>query len=117
MISTRNSLLWPANARAGYIQARRALIQAEHELLEQVERVAEQRRALPPGPVVGDYRFTERVLDQDGERTHDVPVSLSGLVSAEKPFACYHMMMSPGAGEACPMCSSFVDGLEGVVPH
>ena len=40
-----------------YGRAREDLRQAELDLVLQRERVAERRRALPPGPVVDDYEF------------------------------------------------------------
>ena len=44
-----------------YRAARTALLAEEIELRRHIERVARQRRALPPGPVVtGDYAFTGR---------------------------------------------------------
>ena len=46
------------NESADYRAARTALLAEEIELRRHIERVAAQRRALPPGgPVVGDYRF------------------------------------------------------------
>ena len=46
------------NESAEYRAARTALLAEEIELRRHIERVAAQRRALPPGgPVTGDYRF------------------------------------------------------------
>ncbi len=46
------------NESAEYRAARTALLAEEIELRRHIERVAAQRRALPPGgPVIGDYRF------------------------------------------------------------
>ena len=46
------------NESPEYRRARQALLAEEIELRRQIERVAEQRRALPPGgQVTGDYRF------------------------------------------------------------
>src|SRR5271168_4953711 len=46
------------NESAEYRAARAALLAEEIELRRHIERVAAQRRALPPGgPVIGDYRF------------------------------------------------------------
>ncbi len=44
---------------ASYLDAREKLRLAEIDLMQQRERVAEMRRALPPGPVVDDYEFLE----------------------------------------------------------
>ena len=51
-----------AGESADYRQARTELLAEEIALRRQIQRVAEQRRALPPGPVAGDYRF----LDDQG---------------------------------------------------
>ena len=46
------------NESAEYRAARTALLAKEIELRRHIERVAAQRRSLPPGgPVIGDYRF------------------------------------------------------------
>lgn len=42
-----------------YRTARRALLAEETELRRHIERVAAQRRALPPGGVAPDYNFLE----------------------------------------------------------
>ena len=58
------------NESAEYRAARTALLAEEIELRRHLERVAAQRRALPPGgPVEGDYRF----MGEDG------PVDFAGL--------------------------------------
>ena len=51
-----------AGEGADYRAARTALLAEEIELRRQIQRVAQQRRALPPGPVAKDYRF----LDEQG---------------------------------------------------
>ena len=52
------------NESAEYRAARVALLAEEIELRRHIERVAAQRRALPPGgPVTGEYRF----VGEDGQ--------------------------------------------------
>jgi len=64
-----NRMTFP-NESADYRRARNALFIEEIELRRHIERVAEQRRALPPGgEVTGDYRF-------EGEHG---PLDLAGL--------------------------------------
>jgi hypothetical protein len=46
-LAKRNTMTFP-NESADYRQARRALLAEEIELRRHIERVAEQRRALPP---------------------------------------------------------------------
>ena len=56
-LARRNGVRFP-NESAEYRQARDALLAEEIELRRHIERVAQQRRALPPGgDVTGDYRF------------------------------------------------------------
>lgn len=51
------------NESTEYRQARTALLAEEIELRRHIGRVAEMRRALPPGGVANDYRF----LDAEGK--------------------------------------------------
>ena len=91
-----------------YRAAREELHQAERQMHEHIEKVAEKRRALPPGPEVPDYTFLE-----NGKR-----VRLSELFAPEKPeLIIYHMMYWSDDDEFCPMCSMWVDGLNAVAKH
>ncbi len=106
----------PAGATAEYRAARLALSEAEAALLDQVEAVAAQRRALPEGILLPDYALTEgpRDLDVDGPAT---PVSLLDLFGDHGELVVYHLMFHPDDDAACPMCSLWVDGLHGVSHH
>ena len=106
------SLHYP-NESPEYRAARDALLDEELALREQIERVAKQRRALPPGGVVKeDYVFEERVDGKDGS------TKLSGLFSPKKDtLLLYSFMYSPDMGAACPMCTGFLDGLHGQIEH
>ena len=53
-----------------YRRARNALLAEEIELRRQIQRVAEQRRALPPGPRAKDYRFLDEHGRVIGRRRH-----------------------------------------------
>jgi predicted dithiol-disulfide oxidoreductase (DUF899 family) len=91
-----------------YLAARGALMSAERELREQVERVAEMRRSLPPGPLVPDYVFF------DGDKR----VRLYDLFSDGKPYLLvYHFMHWQDDQEFCPMCSMWVDAWDGIAHH
>ena len=107
--------LWPKEAGDDYKAARLALLEAEVALRDQVEAVAAQRRALPRGPVLPGYRFTEGPSDlsADGE----APVTLLDLFGDHDELVVYHLMFHPDDDAACPMCSMWVDGLGGVAPH
>lgn len=106
------SLRFP-NESDEYRVARDALLQEELALREQVERVARQRRALPPGGLLKeDYEFAERI---DGV---DTTTRFSQLFGADKDtLLLYSFMYAPGMSAPCPMCTAFLDGLHGQVEH
>ena len=92
------------NESAEYRAARTALLAEEIELRRHIERVAAQRRALPPGgPVIGDYRF-------EGE---DGPVDFAGLFGDKETLAIYSYMFGPQRERPCPMCTNLLGAWEG----
>jgi predicted dithiol-disulfide oxidoreductase (DUF899 family) len=92
------------NESAEYRAARTALLAEEIELRRHMERVAEQRRALPPGGlVVGDYRF----------QTEHGPTDLAGLFANKQTLAIYSYMFGPQRARPCPMCTNMLDAWEG----
>jgi predicted dithiol-disulfide oxidoreductase (DUF899 family) len=97
------------NESPEYRRARNALLDQEIELRRHLERVAAQRRALPPGgKVPHDYVFA----GVDG------PVRLSQLFAAGKPtLAIYSFMYGPERKRPCPGCTHFLDGLDGMTAH
>jgi predicted dithiol-disulfide oxidoreductase (DUF899 family) len=102
------------NQSPGYRQARADLSKAEAELKAQVDRIAALRRALPPGGVLKkDYVFEELTA---GGRVRKVKLSELFEDGKESLFL-YSFMYGPKMKEACPMCSSFLDGLNGNAPH
>lgn len=103
------------NESADYRTARDQLLEAEVELRRHLERVAAQRRALPLGGAVReDYRFEEA-----GDA--GLPVSetrLSDLFGDGKDtLILYSFMYGPEMKDACPSCTSILDGLDGGAPH
>ncbi|HEY7806214.1 MAG TPA: DUF899 family protein [Croceibacterium sp.] len=88
---------------AAYRQARTALLADEIELRRQIQRVAEQRRALPPGPVAKDYRFRD---EQDRE------IGLADLFGEHDTLFTYLWMYGPERQRPCPMCTQFVGSLD-----
>lgn len=93
-----------------YRAARDALLSAEVELRRQLEKVAAQRRALPPGgPVPEDYRFEE------GDEAR--AVRLSELFLGHETLILYSYMYGPKMERPCPMCTSMLDGLDAQAPH
>ncbi len=92
------------NESTEYREARRALLAEEFELRRHIERVAEMRRALPPGgPVVGEYRF----------ETEDGPSDLAGLFGDKQTLVVYNYMFGPERKRPCPMCTNLLDAWDG----
>jgi predicted dithiol-disulfide oxidoreductase (DUF899 family) len=92
---------------AEYRKARNALLEEEIELRRHIERVAAQRRALPPGgEVPQDYRF-------DSE---DGPVTLSQMFGTHDTLITYNWMFGPRRERPCPMCTSLLSAYDGEMP-
>ncbi len=102
------------NESEKYRTARDELLEAEDALRAQVERVAALRRALPLGSEVKeDYAFEEG--DSDGGVRS---VTLSELFApGRESLLVYGFMYGPKMERACPMCTSFLDSLDGAAPH
>ena len=92
-----------AGESAEYRTARTALLAEEIGLRRQIQRVAEHRRALPPGPVAKDYRF----LDEQGRE-----IGLLDLFGEHGALFTYFWMFGPERERPCPMCTSFVGSLD-----
>jgi predicted dithiol-disulfide oxidoreductase (DUF899 family) len=92
------------NESAEYRAARNALLVAEIELRRQLERVAEQRRALPPGGEISeDFDLT----------LEGGTVRLSGLFGGKDTLMVYSMMYGPKRPTPCPSCTSFLSAWNG----
>ena len=105
-LAQRNDMRFP-NESDDYRRARDALFIEEIELRRHIERVAEQRRALPlGGEVTGDYRF-------EGE---DGPHDLAGLFGDKQTLVVYSYMFGPQRERPCPMCTSLLSAWDGEVP-
>jgi predicted dithiol-disulfide oxidoreductase (DUF899 family) len=90
-----------------YRQARNALLAEEIELRRHIERVAAQRRRLPPGgPVPQDYLF----------QAEEGPVALSQLFGGHDTLVTYNWMFGPQRERPCPMCTSLLSALDGEMP-
>ncbi|MFC4875744.1 DUF899 family protein [Microbulbifer halophilus] len=119
------------NETAEYRVARDALLKREVELRRQMEAVAGELRALPPGgEVPEDYLFDG--IDADGRTTQ---VQLSELFRGGDTLMLYHFMFprhiqddrpGPTTGSAsrlplaegpCPSCTALLDMWEGTIPH
>jgi predicted dithiol-disulfide oxidoreductase (DUF899 family) len=101
-LAAKGSKPFPNESRE-YREARTALLAEEIELRRHIQRVAAQRRALPPGGVAGDHRF----LDEDGKE-----LSLADLFGRHDTLFTYFWMYGPERERPCPMCTSFVGSLD-----
>lgn len=102
------------NESAQYRAARDRLLESEMALRRQLEEVAAERRKLPLGGAVKeDYLFDE-VVAGAGRQTR-----FSELFQDGKDTLIVYSFMYPGHNtkEACPACTSILDGLEGESPH
>ncbi|MFE9399383.1 DUF899 family protein [Streptomyces flavidovirens] len=103
---------------AEYVSAREELRQAEVELMRHRELVADLRRRLPPGPVVDDYVFEEGPA---ALQAGDAPVRAARLselfTRPGRDLVIYHFMYGKRQTEPCPMCTMWIDGLNGVARH
>jgi predicted dithiol-disulfide oxidoreductase (DUF899 family) len=105
-LAKRNGVRFP-NESDEYRQARDALLAEEIELRRHIERVAEQRRALPSGgPVIEDYRFV-------GEHG---PARFADLFGDKQTLAVYSYMFGPQRERPCPMCTSLLSAWDGETP-
>ena len=95
------------NESAEYRNARERLLAEEIELRRHIQRVAAQRRALPPGGEARDYRF----LDEDGKE-----LRLADLFGEHDTLVTYFWMYGPERERPCPMCTSFVGSLDVPAP-
>ena len=92
------------NESAEYRAARNALLVEEIELRRHIERVASQRRALPPGGTI------PQDFDLVSEKG---PVHLSTLFGDKDTLMIYSMMYGPQRKAPCPMCTSFLTSWNG----
>jgi predicted dithiol-disulfide oxidoreductase (DUF899 family) len=106
------------NEPADYLSKREELRIAEIELMHQRERVAELRRRLPKGAIVQDYEFEEGPTDLNAGDTPTRTVRLSALFTGEnRSLVVYHFMYGKRNTSACPMCTLWIDGCNGVAHH
>lgn len=105
-LAARGSQPFP-NESPAYRAARETLLAEEIELRRQIQRVAEMRRALPPGGVAKEYRF----LDAEGNQ-----LTLADLFGKHDTLFTYFWMYGPERERPCPMCTSFVGSLDAPAP-
>lgn len=102
-LAEKSTITFPGES-PDYRAARTALLAEEIELRRHIERVARQRRALPPGPPVAkDYAF----VGEEG------PVRLSDLFGPHDTLVAYKYMYGPERKRPCPMCTSAMSAWDG----
>ena len=107
-----------ANESPEYLAKREELRLAEIDLLNTRERVAALRRGLPKGTTIQDYEFLEGPTSLDKGDEPVRKVRLSELFTApDRSLVIYHFMYGKKQTVACPMCTAWIDGYNGVAPH
>lgn len=92
-----------------YREARLGLLREEQDLRRQLERVAQLRRQLPPGRrVEAGYGFTGWLEGAP------VSVPFEDLFKRPDQSLVVYSFMFDGSGAPCPMCTAFLDSLDGV---
>src|ERR1044072_3027615 len=106
------------NESPEYLAAREEVRLAEIELMRQRERVAELRRRMPKGATIQDYEFLEGPASLDDG---DEPVRrgrMSELFTApDRSLLIFQFMFGKKQTRACPMCTAWIDVLNGVAHH
>jgi predicted dithiol-disulfide oxidoreductase (DUF899 family) len=88
-----------------YRDAREALLAEEIEFRRHMTRLTQQRRALPPGPLVEKpYRFK----DQNG-----AAVGLIDLFGDHDTLVTYFWMFGPKRERPCPICTNWLGAVNG----
>jgi predicted dithiol-disulfide oxidoreductase (DUF899 family) len=106
------------NESSEYLGKREELRLAEIELMRQRERVAELRRHLPQGATIQDYQFEEGPRDLNAGDAPLHTVRLSELFTKpNRSLIIYHFMYGKQQTKACPMCTAWLDGANGVTHH
>jgi predicted dithiol-disulfide oxidoreductase (DUF899 family) len=101
------------NESEDYRTARNALLDAEIALRAQIEAVAAQRRALPPGgETPEDYLF-----DRIGDNLMPEKVRISQLFGRHDTLILYSFMYGPDRDKPCPGCAHMLDSINGGAVH
>ena len=90
---------------AEYRKAREALLAEEIEFRRHMTRLTEQRRALPPGPVIEkNYRFKD---------ANGAELGLLDLFGKHDALVTYFWMFGPQRERPCPMCTNWLGAVNG----
>ena len=102
-LAKQNGVRFP-NESSEYRRARDALLTEEIELRRHIERVAEQRRALPEG---GKVPKNYALFGENG------PADFAELFGDKQTLTVYSYMYGPKRAQPCPMCSSLMAAWDG----
>jgi predicted dithiol-disulfide oxidoreductase (DUF899 family) len=106
------------NESPEYLAKREELRLAEIELMRQRERAADLRRHLPEGAPIQDYQFEQGPRDLNAGDAPVRTVRLSELFTRpNRSLVIYHFMFGKKQTKACPMCTAWLDGANGVAHH
>ena len=88
-----------------YEAARQGLLVDEIEFRRHMTRLSEQRRALPPGPLINkNYRFKDEQAQE---------VGLLTLFGDKNTLVAYFWMYGPQRERPCPMCTNWLGSVNG----
>ena len=88
-----------------YQKAREALYAEEIEFRRHMTRLVEERRALPPGPVIEkNYRFKD---------ANGADLGLIDLFGKHDALVTYFWMFGPQRERPCPMCTNWLGAVNG----
>jgi predicted dithiol-disulfide oxidoreductase (DUF899 family) len=106
------------NESAEYLAKREELRLAEIKLMQQRELVAKMRRQLPEGAAIEDYEFEEGPRDLNAGDSPISKLRLSELFAKpDRSLVIYHFMYGKKNTKACPMCTAWIDGVNGIAHH
>ncbi len=94
-------------SREEWLQARKALLDAEKTFTRQRDELSRRRRELPWVQLDKDYVF-------QGAKGQ---VTLTDLFAGRGQLIVYHFMLGPGWKEGCPSCSLLADHFDGALVH
>ncbi len=91
----------PITDRATWLSERKALLQQEKDLTQQMDRVNAARRRLPMVKLEKTYTFD----------TPSGPKTLLELFEGRRQLVVYHFMFDPEWDAGCPGCTGFADAI------
>jgi predicted dithiol-disulfide oxidoreductase (DUF899 family) len=93
--------------REEWLAARLELLEAEKDLTQRSDALAQRRQQLPWVRIDKEYRFD----------TEEGSSSLADLFRGRSQLLVYHFMFGSDYKAGCPSCSAIADGFAGLVVH